>query len=60
MYLCIGGFRGGVEGAAAPPFFLYFRKVLQFCFDKSFVGVGVGVVGMKCQSTVEDAAGKRG
>ena len=50
----------GSRGPQPPPFFLYFRKVLQFCFDKSFVGVGVGVVGMKCQSTVEDAAGKRG
>ena len=37
MFQSIGGFRGGAEGAAAPPFFLYFQIVLRFCFEKSFV-----------------------
>ena len=42
---CIGGFRGGAEGAAQPPrppfFFLYFQNVLpltlQFCFENRFM-----------------------
>ena len=35
--VCIGGFRGGAEGAAAPLFFLYFQNVLRFCFENRFI-----------------------
>ena len=34
---CIGGFRGGAEGAAVPLFFLYFKNVLRFCFENRFI-----------------------
>ena len=30
MFLNIGGFRGGAEGAAATLFFLYFQNVLRY------------------------------
>ena len=32
-----GGFRGGAEGATAPPFFLYFQHVVRFCFEYHFM-----------------------
>ena len=37
MFQSIGGFRGGAEGAAAPPFFLYFQIVLRFCIENRFI-----------------------
>ena len=33
----IGGFRGGAEGAVAPPFFWYFQNVFRFCFENRFI-----------------------
>ena len=35
--VCIGGFRGGAEGAAPPLFFLYFQNVLRFYFENRFM-----------------------
>ena len=37
VWECIGGFRGGADGAAAPPSFLYFQNVLRFCFENRLV-----------------------